>query len=99
MKIKSIIRTWRGQLGLFSHDEPGPEVDIEPDEIDWPEVSESCWCKPEDATVYLYFKGGRPTIIVRFADLQQAMPEIATRAWDGFKRKISGPDPLHGSPS
>ena len=95
-KIKTICRTWSRML--YAKDGPGPEVDF--DERDVTGVEYCCMhALPESRrTYYLYRKSGLATLAVPHSELER-FPKLLARGLESYRDKISGPDPLKGSPT
>lgn len=96
-KIKTLIREWYGQTLMFCRDTDGPTVETDDGDVTTVEACTEHWCKDEDLTVYLYRRGGLPTLTVRYLDLKVASPSLAERAKRSHEYKIHAPDPCCGS--
>ena len=96
MKIKTLIRTWSGNL-LHCHDTEGPEVELDEGDILFVEACTGRSIPDEHLTAYIYFKSDRKTLTVRYLDLKAVSEVLAQQVKESHKRKIDATDPCRGS--
>ena len=96
MKIKTLIRTWSGNL-MHCYDTDGPEVELDEGDILFVEACTGSWVPDEHLTAYIYFKSDRKTLTVRYLDLKAVSEVLAQQVKESHKRKIEAPDPCRGS--
>lgn len=94
-QIKTIIREWTSML--YCKDHPGPEVELDDEDVIMVEACVDKWVPEENLTVYLYRKGNKSTLTVSYPELKRTFPDLAVKAIESHKRNIARPDPLMGS--
>ena len=96
MKIKTLIRTWSGNL-MHCYDTEGPEVELDEGDILFVEACTGRLIPDEHLTAYIYFKSDRKTLTVRYLDLKAVSEVLAQQVKESPKRKIDAKDPCRGS--
>ena len=83
---------------LRAKDAPGPEVDFDESDVHSVEYCSRFEMPEALRTYYLYRKSGLATLAVPHSELER-FPKLLARGLESYRDKISGPDPLKGSPT